>query len=96
MYPRDSPGAWRHGAHAAVVETVHRRGYRFIGPLAPPAAAPDPLQAAPAGAPPAALGREAELRTLHGWLAQAQGGTRCVGFVTGEAGIGKTTLVDAL
>ena len=45
--------------------------------------------------PPAALGREAELRTLHGWLAQAQGGACCVGLVTGEAGIGKTTLVDA-
>src|SRR5262249_51948997 len=79
------------------VETVHRRGYRFRGPLAPPEAPPAPLQAspAPAGAPPAALGREAELGTLHGWLAQAQGGGRCVGFVTGEAGIGKTTLVDA-
>src|SRR5262245_39833405 len=79
------------------LETVHRRGYRFIGPLAPPEAAPAPPPAAPApaGAPPAVLGREAELRTLHGWLAQAQGGGRCVGFVTGEAGIGKTTLVDA-
>jgi DNA-binding winged helix-turn-helix (wHTH) protein len=79
------------------LETVHRRGYRFIGRIAwqegprrPQAAA-----AGPPGAPPAALGREAELRTLHGWLAQAQGGARCVGFVTGEAGIGKTTLVDA-
>src|SRR4051794_19410369 len=51
------------------VETVHRRGYRFIGPLAPPAAAPAPPQAAPApaGAPLAALGREAELGTLHDW-----------------------------
>jgi predicted ATPase len=40
-------------------------------------------------------GREAELRQLHAWLAQAQRGERCVGFVAGEAGIGKTTLVDA-
>src|SRR5215475_4677678 len=65
------------------VETVHRRGYRFIGPLAPPEAAPAPPPAAPApaGAPLAALGREAELRVLHGWLAQAQSGARCVGFV---------------
>jgi DNA-binding winged helix-turn-helix (wHTH) protein len=79
------------------VETVHRRGYRFIGPLAPPAAGSTTMRPAatgPAGAPPVALGREAELRTLHGWLAQAQGGVRGVGFVTGEAGIGKTTLVD--
>jgi hypothetical protein len=79
------------------VETVHRRGYRFIGPLAPPATgpAPPPVAAGPPGVLPAAVRREAELRTLHGWLAQAQGGVRCVGFVTGEAGIGKPTLVDA-
>ena len=79
------------------VETVHRPGYRFIGPLAPPEVDSAPPQAAagPPGVPPAALSREAELRTLHGWLAQAQGGARCVGLVTGEAGIGKTTLVDA-
>src|SRR5215468_1798966 len=80
------------------VETVHRWGYRFIGPLAPPEAVAAPLWPAttgPAGAPPTALGREAELHQVHGWLTQAQGGTRCVGFVTGEAGIGKTTLVDA-
>src|SRR5215510_5729518 len=50
------------------LETVHRRGYAFIGPLPPPAAAPAPPPATPAraGAPPAVLRREAELRTLHG------------------------------
>jgi DNA-binding winged helix-turn-helix (wHTH) protein/predicted ATPase len=81
------------------VETVHRRGYRFIGPLARPEPGPAPgrpAAPAPAAVPPgAAVGREAELGTLHGWLAQARRGERCVGFVTGEAGIGKTTLVDA-
>jgi hypothetical protein len=80
------------------LETVHRRGYRFIGPLARQGGGPTPAalmgSAGPAEVPGAALGREAELRTLHGWLAQAQRGERCVGFVTGEAGIGKTTLVD--
>jgi predicted ATPase len=40
------------------------------------------------------VGREAELAELHGWWRQACQGTRRVGFVTGEAGIGKTTLVD--
>jgi DNA-binding winged helix-turn-helix (wHTH) protein len=80
------------------LETVHRRGYRFIGALArqgsDPTPAPPVDAASPPRAPGAALGREAELHTLHSWLAQAQRGERCVGFVLGEAGIGKTTLVD--
>ena len=41
------------------------------------------------------MGREGELAQLHRWWAQARQGTRQVVFVTGEAGIGKTTLVDA-
>lgn len=39
--------------------------------------------------------RERELAHLHRWLATALSGVRQVGFVTGEAGLGKTTLVDA-
>jgi DNA-binding winged helix-turn-helix (wHTH) protein len=73
------------------IETVPRRGYRWIGPLAaaePPAAtAPRPLLA---------VGREAECARLHAWLAQARRGRRQVGFISGEAGIGKTTLVDTV
>ena len=41
------------------------------------------------------MGREAELATLHGWYATARQGTRQVGFITGEAGAGKTALVEA-
>jgi predicted ATPase/DNA-binding winged helix-turn-helix (wHTH) protein len=82
------------------IETVHRRGYRFIGPepdtgggrsgVGSPAALPSVTRR-----PVDLVGREAELRQLQGWLAQAQGGTRQVAFVTGEPGIGKTTVVDA-
>ena len=46
-------------------------------------------------APPLPIGREAEVTQLHDWLKQAQHGMRQVGFVTGEAGIGKTTVIDA-
>jgi DNA-binding winged helix-turn-helix (wHTH) protein/tetratricopeptide (TPR) repeat protein len=69
------------------VETVHRRGYRFVGasPAELPAAAP----------PPAIVGRQPELAALRGWLDDARRGRRRVGFVTGPAGIGKTTLVEA-
>ncbi len=45
---------------------------------------------------PVLVGRETELRQLQGWFARARRGERQVVFVTGEPGIGKTTLVDAL
>ena len=41
------------------------------------------------------IGRDAELARLHAWLEQRREGTRQIVFVTGEPGIGKTTLVDA-
>ena len=94
------------------IETVHRRGYRWIGtlpltaapaaagvPLSPPAAPSPASAAAPQPLPgvhsPPLVGREAACAQLHEWLAQARQGGRQVGFVTGEAGLGKTTVVDA-
>ena len=44
---------------------------------------------------PDLIGREVELAQLHRWWGQARQGSRQAGFVTGEAGIGKTALVDA-
>jgi DNA-binding winged helix-turn-helix (wHTH) protein/tetratricopeptide (TPR) repeat protein len=41
------------------------------------------------------VGRETALAQMQGWLRRAIGGERQVIFVTGEAGIGKTTLVEA-
>jgi DNA-binding winged helix-turn-helix (wHTH) protein/predicted ATPase len=41
-----------------------------------------------------AVGREAELAQLHRWLQRTLHGTRQVVFVTGEAGLGKTTLLE--
>src|SRR5499433_703746 len=73
---------------------------------APPPAPVAPLQSpiaalamppAPGFAPtpaPLLVAREAEVATLHQWLANALQGERHLGFITGEAGIGKTTLVD--
>ena len=85
------------------IETVHRRGFRFIGPVAspPPAEAaslPEPVLPLPADASlstPTLVGRDAELARLDALLAAAAGGQRRIVFVTGEAGIGKTTLVEA-
>jgi DNA-binding winged helix-turn-helix (wHTH) protein/predicted ATPase len=41
------------------------------------------------------VGREASLSRLHGFLERALKGERQVVFITGEAGIGKTTLVES-
>ena len=74
------------------IETVHRRGYRFIAPLSSAAESPLPYPHSPI---PTLVGREQELTRLHGWFGRAQAGARQIVFVTGEAGIGKTTLVEA-
>jgi DNA-binding winged helix-turn-helix (wHTH) protein len=75
------------------IETVHRRGYRFIGQL-PAAHLSAPRISSPAP-PPLLAGRERELDALHGALATALTGVRQLLFVTGEAGLGKTALVEA-
>ncbi len=73
------------------IQTVHRRGYRFIGPVRTTAERPL-VEAQPA---PAFVGREAELELLEQRLRAAENGARQIVFITGEAGIGKTALVDA-
>jgi hypothetical protein len=65
------------------IETVHRRGFRLLAPLA--------LRPLEAGAPvPRFVGRTAELARLERSFGEAAGGTRRVVVVTGEAGMGKT------
>src|SRR5262249_30112922 len=88
------------------ITTVHRRGYRFIAPLTPTAApasrcrfhvyasSPRPTPSLQSSAP-TFVGREEELAQLHKWLEKALGGERQIVFITGEPGIGKTTLVEA-
>ena len=87
------------------IETVGREGYRFIQPIpaTPPPVASSRFQVSssqlhPTPSPqPLALtivGRDAELEQLRKWFRHALGGKRQVIFVTGEPGIGKTTVVD--
>lgn len=92
---------------ARVIETVHRRGYRFLPSVTTTSAdvsgsrvqgfRHNTEQPATRHQQRATLvvGREAELDQLHTWLDQALSGARQMVFVTGEPGIGKTTLVDA-
>jgi DNA-binding winged helix-turn-helix (wHTH) protein/predicted ATPase len=91
------------GQAQRVIQTLHGRGLRFVAevmvaeaPLAAPVIAtppPAPVRLLPPEQP--LVGREAELATLHQWYAAARQGQRQVGFITGEAGIGKTALVEA-
>ena len=90
------------------IETVHRRGYRFIATVRKGKSGPEPGDVsatdleqvtAPAlgvTAPRNAIvGRYDELRRLASAFTRALSGrTQCV-FITGGAGSGKTTLVDA-
>lgn len=79
------------------IETVPRRGYRFIAPLKGESSAQSPATASPTSPqlPIARLiGRDAELKQLHRWLQKATTGERQVIFVSGEDGIGKTALIE--
>ncbi len=78
-----------------LLETVHRRGFRFIGRVTTPGESAPRPPAVSAGTPArAVVARDAQVGQLAGWFARAQGGQRQLVFVTGEAGIGKTTLVE--
>lgn len=81
---------------ARYIQTVHRRGFRWIGPASARRAPVPPPVAIALDATTHVVGRERELAALHGHLDEALARRRRVVFVAGEAGIGKTTLVDAL
>ncbi|HEV2664308.1 MAG TPA: winged helix-turn-helix domain-containing protein, partial [Blastocatellia bacterium] len=85
------------------IETAHRRGYRFIGSITEESA---PQQNKTSGrylaplllrlsAPTCLVGREACFTRLEQSLERAMEGERQIVFITGEAGIGKTAVVDS-
>ena len=68
------------------LETVGTTGYRFIG-----TGRTATRKTADGG--PTIVGRHSELASLEQALARAQGGTRVLLTVSGEAGVGKTTVI---
>jgi ATP-dependent Clp protease ATP-binding subunit ClpA len=66
--------------------TVGRQGYRFLVGDAREVA--PPLLAGPL------VGRQSEVETLPSWFQCAAQGTRQLVWVSGEAGVGKTTVVE--
>jgi DNA-binding winged helix-turn-helix (wHTH) protein len=82
-----------------IIETAPRRGYRFIAPLGESAVArPAPAAAAPVPAqhmePGTLVGREEAIARLRNAWALAERGQRQMVFVLGDAGVGKSTLIE--
>src|SRR5262245_47113190 len=72
------------------IETVPRRGYRFIAPRARTSRRP-----AVADEQGTLVGRDRVMAALETRFARVRAGERHLVFLSGEAGIGKTTVLDA-
>ena len=68
------------------IATIPKRGYRFLVDVTQGSAASHEGSSL--------IGRDAELAFLHGQLERADKAERPTVFLTGEAGIGKTALID--
>jgi DNA-binding winged helix-turn-helix (wHTH) protein len=68
------------------LETVGRQGYRFLGG--------GDLDGSPALTAGPIVGRQGDVDALEGWFQRAAQGMRQLVFVSGDAGVGKTTVVD--
>ncbi|HEX2052245.1 MAG TPA: AAA family ATPase [Actinomycetota bacterium] len=84
------------GRQQRLICTVHGRGYRFLGEVVERQSElprpPGGVAAAPRGLE-WVVGRDRELDRLQSLLGEAVAGSRRTALVTGEAGIGKTTLI---
>ncbi|WP_172151494.1 AAA family ATPase [Pseudomonas tumuqii] len=79
------------------IETVSRRGYRFIAasssaPSLPPALAMVPTAGVQSA--PSLIGRTDAISRLHRAWQRANGGQRALVWLAGEPGIGKTALIE--
>ena len=72
------------------IETLHRRGYRFVAPVADGRAA----EAVTPLATTRLVGRDAALAALWQSFRAARAGALQIAFITGESGIGKTALAQ--
>jgi hypothetical protein len=81
------------------IETIARRGYRFLAAVerisTAGTSAPIASATSESIATPAMVGRNAELARIRGAFAKASLGARQIVFLGDEAGIGKTTILEA-
>lgn len=88
-------------ADPRVIKTVRGRGYRFAVEVTKRGGPPEVRTEKASEKPPSTratplVGRDARLRHLEGAAAEARAGRGRIVLVTGEQGIGKTRLVEAL
>jgi DNA-binding winged helix-turn-helix (wHTH) protein/predicted ATPase len=76
------------------IETVHRRGYRFIARTAVPETDDRLTPAGGAGLEVPLVGRGAEVRAVLGAFESARHGQRQICFISGEPGVGKTAVLN--
>src|SRR5271157_1147918 len=81
-----------HPKNPLFIETLPRRGYRFVATVRDSRNAESPTSTGTA--PGRLVGREPELHELRTCFEQALRGQRQMIFITGEPGIGKTALID--
>jgi DNA-binding winged helix-turn-helix (wHTH) protein len=85
-----------HARHSRYIETAHRRGYRFVSPVVSTSGpAPHPSGGESAGGGDLLVGRQEPLARIEAAFERAVAGRRQVLFVSGEAGIGKTSAIEA-
>ncbi len=73
------------------IETLPRRGYQFIAPVGDVSA---PLELGNESRSQTIVGRNTQLNELRNCLQRSLANQRQIVFVSGETGIGKTTVVD--
>jgi DNA-binding winged helix-turn-helix (wHTH) protein/tetratricopeptide (TPR) repeat protein len=78
-----------------LIETVPGKGYRFLGTASPAPAIPGRRSSAVPSEIPVLFERDHQMKSLEQALAAAVTGNRQFVCVPGEAGVGKTTLVNA-
>jgi predicted ATPase len=78
--------------HPRFIETVHRRGYRFVARLLD-AESTRPAEGAPLLSTTPFVGREAEVELVIDAFERARRGTRQVCLISGEPGVGKSAVL---
>jgi predicted ATPase len=87
------------GGNPKTVQTIRGRGYRFMADVeerAAPATPPTPPPAPGLRSRTPLVGRAQCMASLEGALARAMSGSGGIAIITGEAGIGKTRVVEEL
>ncbi|HSI81132.1 MAG TPA: AAA family ATPase [Solirubrobacterales bacterium] len=82
------------GRSQSLIRTIRGRGYRFVGEVRERAATDSAAPSRRSSRAPLLAGRQAERARLDELADAALGGSRQLVIVTGEAGIGKTTLIE--